>query len=76
LAGRTFRPAEQRACSEFGFWHIASFRGGAEFGRYRGIADMAGPVTGATRSRMTGCGKPSAVTGVQVKKPVACLSLQ
>jgi hypothetical protein len=23
------------------FWPIASFRGGAEFGRYRGIADMA-----------------------------------
>ena len=23
LAGRTFRPAEQRACSEFGFWHVS-----------------------------------------------------
>jgi len=57
-------------------WHIASFRGGAEFGRYRGIADMAGPVTGATRSRMTGRGKPSARDRSSGKTSVACLSLQ
>jgi hypothetical protein len=24
----------------FGCWHIASFRGAAEFGRYRGLADI------------------------------------
>src|SRR6202166_5118134 len=34
-------------------WHIASFRCAAEFGRYRGIGDMAGLVAGSTRSRMT-----------------------
>ena len=34
-------------------WHIASFRCDAEFDRYRGIADMAGPTTGSTRQRMT-----------------------
>jgi hypothetical protein len=35
------------------FCDIASFCCGAEFGRYRGIADMAGLAPGSTRSRMT-----------------------
>jgi len=35
------------------FWHIASFRRDAEFGRYRGIADMAGLAGGPTPARMT-----------------------
>jgi len=45
----------QRYGSEKSFrrWHIASFRCDAEFDRYRGIADMAGPTTGSTRQRMT-----------------------
>jgi hypothetical protein len=33
--------------------HIASFRRDGEFGRYRGIADMAGLAGGPTPSRMT-----------------------
>jgi hypothetical protein len=35
------------------FWHIASLQCDAEFGRYRGTADMAGLAAGSTRSRMT-----------------------
>ena len=30
---------------DFRLWHIASFRWGAEFGRYRGIADSGEPST-------------------------------
>ena len=43
------------------YWHIASFRCAAEFGRYRGIADMAGitagwldPVANDPKSDMAG----------------------
>jgi hypothetical protein len=39
LSGGLFHVTQ--AC-DVAYWHIASFRGGAEFGRYRGIADMAG----------------------------------
>ena len=38
-----------------------SFRCGAEFDRYRGIADMAGLAAGSTRSRMTHRGRDKAV---------------
>jgi len=34
-------------------WPIATFSSAAEFGRYRGIADMAELVAGSTQSRMT-----------------------
>jgi hypothetical protein len=36
-----------------GSLHIASFRCATEFGRHRGIADMAGLAAGLPRSRMT-----------------------
>ena len=42
--------------ARFRSWHIASFRCAAEFGRYRGIADMAGVATGSSPSRMTRSG--------------------
>ena len=44
------------ANAHFRFWPIASFRQDAEFGRYRGIADMARLAVGSTRSRMTQSG--------------------
>ena len=37
-------------------WHIASFHGDVEFGRYRDIADMAGRAADSTGSRLTHTG--------------------
>jgi hypothetical protein len=42
--------------SDFVHWHIAPFRCAAEFDRYRGIADMAGPAGDPIPSRMTPSG--------------------
>jgi hypothetical protein len=51
-------------------WHIASFRGGAEFGRYRG--------TCYRRDQVANDGAREAIRRDRSsgKKPVACLSLQ
>jgi hypothetical protein len=45
-------------------WPVASFRQDAEFGRYRGIADMARLAVGSTRSRMTQSGQLTAKNAV------------
>jgi len=50
-----------KLASEVAFWHIASFRCGTEFGRYRGIADIGQACTDqarfmSTRPRSGGAG--------------------
>jgi hypothetical protein len=50
-ASRPLLPRSGLERSDFVRWHIASFRCDAEFGRYRGKADMAGLAAGSTRSR-------------------------
>jgi hypothetical protein len=54
--GRTVFPALERQPAHFRLWPIASFRCATEFGRYRGIADMAGLAAGSTQSRITQLG--------------------
>jgi hypothetical protein len=34
------RHSKHNANANVGYWHIASYRCGAEFGRYQGIADI------------------------------------
>ena len=55
IAARDFARGDEviEQSGDFRSWHIASFRCAAEFGRYRGIADMAGLAAGLTRPRMT-----------------------
>jgi hypothetical protein len=52
-ASRRLLPRSGLERSDFVLWPIASFRCGAEFDRYRGIADMAGLAGDPIPSRMT-----------------------